>query len=278
MPGLIPSAGPLAHTLRDVELFLSTILSASPEDYDSTAIAAPWRMVQKPERLRIGVLQEEAIFPLQPPVRRAIREAVSALSKAGHDVVQLTSNPDCTVSYANRLAFSYYVLGPDTTAQHFGPDGEPKIASVAARYNPLFSGPMPVDPSLEPFTRINELHRARRAYQEAWRKQWVELKLDVLLCPPSQNTAVPHDTYGWPPYTQIWNVLDYPACVIPYGKASKELDPVDMEGVEYGPQPKYDAEKVDGAPCSIQVVTRRFKDEECLMAAKIIDAVLNGSR
>lgn len=276
LPGLIPSAGPLAQNLADVELFLSTILSAPTENYDSTAIPASWRQVQLPKRLRIGVLQEEPSFPLQPPVRRAIRNAVTALSAAGHEIVQLPANPDCTVSYANRLAFSYYILGPDPTAQHFGPDGEPRIASVAARYNPMFSGPMPVDPSLEPFTRIDELFKARHAYSEAWRKHWVEHKIDVLLCPPAQNTAVPHDTYGWPPYTQIWNVLDYPACVIPYGKASKELDPVDVEGVEYGPQPRYEAEKTDGAPCSVQVVTRRFKDEECLEAAKIIDAVLNG--
>lgn len=30
----------------------------------------------------------------------------------------------------------------------------------------------------------------------------------------------------------------------------------------------------DGAPCSIQIVARRFQDEKCLSAARIIDQVL----
>lgn len=33
----------------------------------------------------------------------------------------------------------------------------------------------------------------------------------------------------------------------------------------------------DGAPCSVQVITPTFKDEECLHAATIIDEVLNGA-
>lgn len=33
----------------------------------------------------------------------------------------------------------------------------------------------------------------------------------------------------------------------------------------------------DGAPCSVQIITPTFKDEECLYAASIIDAVLNGA-
>lgn len=38
-----------------------------------------------------------------------------------------------------------------------------------------------------------------------------------------------------------------------------------------------DANLLHGAPTAIQVVTRRFRDEECLAAAQVIDRVLNGS-
>ncbi len=30
----------------------------------------------------------------------------------------------------------------------------------------------------------------------------------------------------------------------------------------------------DGAPCAVQIVARRFKDEECLHAARVVDKVL----
>lgn len=280
IPMHIPSAGPLAHSLDDVELFLRTILSAKPDNYDSTVQEAHWRSAQLSQKLRIGVLSEEKVFPLHPPIRRAIDTAVNLLSAAGHEIIPLPENPSCTVASANLIAFAYYILAPDTTSDaHFGPDGEPKVTSVAAGYHPLFAGPLPIDMSQDPFSKINDLHYARHAYQESWRKWWLENNIDVVLCPGAQNTAVPHDTYGWPPYTQIWNILDYPACIIPFGKADKSLDPTDVEGVEYGPQPRYAdvVEKIEGAPCAIQVVTRRGKDEECVAAAQVIDAVLRGS-
>ena len=39
-----------------------------------------------------------------------------------------------------------------------------------------------------------------------------------------------------------------------------------------------DPETFDGMPCSVQVATPTYRDEECLYAAKIIDEVLNGDR
>ncbi|KAL4972618.1 amidase signature domain-containing protein [Aspergillus desertorum] len=145
------------------------------------------------------------------------------------------------LAYASRLAFQYFICGPHI--DHIEPSGEPQVASVAKMSSPMFTGPFPVDMNLGPFEKIT---------------------------PGAQNTAVPHDTFGWPPYTVVWNLLDYPACIIPYGKASRELDPEVMV-IDDGVQPSYDPNAVDGAPCVIQVITPRFRDEECLRAARIID-------
>ena len=163
-------------------------------------------MAKKP--LTIGVLPEEKVFPLHPPVRRAINNAIDSLRQAGHNIVTLPENTSCTVSLGNRLTFQYYILGPDTSSDHFGPNGEPQVASVAQQSNPMFAGPFPVPMDLEPLEKIDALHAQRQAYSEAWRKVWTSHKLDVLIGPGAQNTAVPHDTFGWPPYTQVWNILD----------------------------------------------------------------------
>ena len=45
-------------------------------------------------------------------------------------------------------------------------------------------------------------------YKDEWRKLWVERKLDAVLSPGNQGTAVKHDEYGLPPYTVVWNCLD----------------------------------------------------------------------
>ncbi|RDW86551.1 general amidase GmdB [Aspergillus mulundensis] len=267
-PMISPSAGPLAQSLDDLELFMSRILSAEPWRYDVNAVAVPWsKHVESKSLLTIGVPPEDKHFPLHPPVKRALESAIEALKKKGHRIIRLPIDPSRDVADANRLAFEYFTYGP--RLDHITPSGEPVIKSVATLASPMFSGPPYLNQDLGVFEKISTLQIARKKYGDAWRKAIVENGLDVLLAPGAQNTAMPHDTYGWPPYTSIWNLLDYPACIIPYGKASKELDPEPMQ--VGGGQPSYDPEAVDGAPCALQIITPRFQDEKCLAAARIID-------
>ncbi|KAL3496408.1 fatty-acid amide hydrolase [Aspergillus germanicus] len=272
IPGLKPAAGPLAHSLSDINLFMSSVLRAQPWTYDVSASAAPWQDLSVATTgksvLTIGVLPDDAQFLLHPPVRRALDSAILALSKAGHRIVPLNTDPARDLAYANRLAFQYFIYGPHI--DHIAASGEPVVPSVAKMSSPMFTGPFPVDMELPPYEKIDALHKARQRYADAWRRAWVANGLDVVLAPGAQNTAVPHDTYGWPPYTLIWNLLDYPACIIPYGKASKEMDPEAMILAD-GVQPSYDPDAVDGAPCAIQIIAPRFQDEKCLWAAGIID-------
>ncbi|KAJ5681849.1 amidase [Penicillium maclennaniae] len=114
----------------------------------------------------------------------------------------------------------------------------------------MFTGPWPVDPELETFEKIQKLHEARARVSDAWCQIWVDQKLDMVIAPGSQNTATAFDTYGWPPYTLMWNLLDYPACIIPFGKASKELGPEKMQTGD-DVQPDYHPDEVDGAPCAV---------------------------
>ncbi|KAL3457549.1 amidase signature domain-containing protein [Aspergillus heterothallicus] len=272
VPGLKPSAGPLAHSISDLKLFMSSVLNAEPWKYDATASAAPWVASDRtsPEKptLTIGILPEDPQFPLHPPVRRALESAIDALTAKGHRIIRLPTDPSRDLAYANRLAFQYFIYGPHT--DHIATSGEPLVTSVAKSSSPMFTGGFPVDMALSPYEKIDALHVARQGYADAWRKVWVGNGLDVVLAPGAQSTAVPHDTYGWPPYTLIWNLLDYPACIIPYGKASKELDPEPLVLAD-GVQPSYDPEAVDGAPCAVQVIAPRFQDEKCLWASEIID-------
>lgn len=53
-----------------------------------------------------------------------------------------------------------------------------------------------------------DINAAKMAYKAQWNKVWVDNELDVILCPGAQNTAVPHDTYGLPIYTCVWNLFE----------------------------------------------------------------------
>ncbi|KAJ5733144.1 Amidase, partial [Penicillium manginii] len=276
-----PSAGPLGHSISDLQLFMNAVIGDGHAwRYDQAAAAVPWNTSQLETAnlknngsLTIGVLTEDKQFPLHPPVKRALQNAVKKLACAGHKIVPIKNDTedDLSVAYASRLGFQYFVYGPHI--DHIAPSGEPPVESVAKLASPMFTGPWPVDMELETFEKIAKLQEARNRISDAWRQTWVEQKLDVILAPGAQSTAVGYDTYGWPPYTLLWNVLDYPACMIPFGKASKELDPIEMKTGD-SVQPDYIPDEVDGAPCAIQVVTPRFQDEACLRAADIIDRAI----
>ncbi|KAJ5996301.1 hypothetical protein N7499_007384 [Penicillium canescens] len=280
MPGLIPAAGPLAHSIADLKLLMSTVIGDGHAwKYDSGAVSVPWQSIPcgindtANGSLSIGVLAEDKHFPLHPPVKRALDSAIEVLTRVGHRIVRLSASDDeaLSVAYASRLAFQYLTYGPHKDL--IAASGEPLVASVTKAAAPMFSGPFSVEQGLEPFDTIQALHEARARVNDAWRQTWVDQKLDVILAPGAQNTAVGYDTYGWPPYTVIWNLLDYPACIIPYGKASKDLDSEPMNTSD-DVQPNYIPDEVDGAPCAIQVITPRFQDEKCLWAADIIDKAL----
>ncbi|KXG53696.1 Amidase [Penicillium griseofulvum] len=277
IPGLVPAAGPLAHSIADLKLLMSSVVADGQAwKYDSAAVGVPWQTIppglNASGSLTIGVLAEDEHFPLHPPVKRALDRAVEALTRAGHRIVRLAGDDEArNLAYASRLAFQYFTYSPRRDL--IAPSGEPVVTSVAKASAPLFSGPLPVQQGLDTFETIKTLYDARQRVHDAWRQTWVDQKLDVILAPGAQNTAVAHDTYGWPPYTVIWNVLDYPACIIPFGKASKELDPEVMTTADTT-QPDYHPDEVDGAPCAIQVITPRFQDEKCLWAADIIDQAL----
>jgi amidase len=214
LPGLKPSAGPLAHSIADLQLFMKCVVGeGNAWGYDHTAVAAPWHSSPQAISVRngsltIGVLAEDRQFPLHPPVKRALEEAVETLNRAGHRIVRIGNqdNDNMSVAYASRIAFQYFTYGP--REDYIGASGEPPVNSVAKFASPMFSGPWPVEEEQEPLKKIHKLHMARQQVSEIWCQTWVEQELDVVLAPGAQNTAVAHDTYGWPPYTLLWNLLD----------------------------------------------------------------------
>lgn len=83
-------------------------------------------------------------------------------------------------------------------------------------------------------------------------------------------------------YSAIWNILDLPAVVFPSGVF---VDPV-LDGVDEGytgrnevderEWRKWAPERYEGAPVGLQLVGRRFRDEETLAAGRVVEGVLRG--
>jgi len=260
--GIIPVAGPLANSARDLRLFLETVIKSKPWDFDYTALAMPWQEVPKKESLTIGVLVECPTWPVAPTIKRAVTTAAEKLKEAGHKIVTLDKFP--SFKEATELSWSFFDIDNEGTGfKHIEASGEPWVTSVKDMYTPPPEGRK--DKSLADLFEMNQKFLKFRA---EWLKVFMENKLDVIVAPGAHQTAVLHDTFRWPPYTVMWNLLAYPACIVPYLKADKSIDLPDPK------IPDYDPEMVDGAPCHIQVIARSEQDEELMAAVEQVAQAL----
>ncbi|KAH8738373.1 amidase signature domain-containing protein [Ilyonectria robusta] len=273
-------AGPLANDINALEIFVKAVIDARPSKYDSTVIDVPWRALSSdPNRkLRLGVLAEDPKFPLHPSIKKAIKEATERLEADGHHLIRLNAE-DCQISSTTKIAWDLF--GFDKTASLLlSSAGEKPIRSqvqIAAQIQEVYSMGAQATASTE--TEMDRLAAAnikRSAAIENWRKIWNLYELDAVVGPAAQNTAVEHDMYGLPPYTVFLNVLDYPACVIPFGRADGSTEPqFDLQPGQGGAP--YNPTLMQGAPLSIQVFTSGMRDEECLDISKVVDKSLNGT-
>ncbi|OQE14950.1 hypothetical protein PENSTE_c031G03255 [Penicillium steckii] len=277
---ILPCAGPVSNDVNALEIFMKATLDTRPAYLDSGALDLPWRDVSGdiPHSLRIGLIPEDPRFPLHPPVKLAIQEAVKRLQKHGHIIVPLKSTT-CHVADATEIAWKIFMFDTETP-EHVKSTGEPFIPSVAYTHgiardldNQFLTG---LD-KLDRLSQLAVLRSKQTQIREDWRKSWTENKLDLVLSPSAQSTAVEHDRFGLPAYTTLTNVLDFPSCVIPFLHASSTETYGDFSLKAGQRAPEYKPEDIDGAPTSVQVFTRTFRDEECLFMAKIVDECLKNA-
>ncbi|KAJ9666035.1 hypothetical protein H2201_003948 [Coniosporium apollinis] len=265
---ILPCIGPQGHSVRDMELFMKTVLDFDPWQLDEGCLAVPWRRVEPVSKpLRLGLIMEDPKRPLHPSIMRAMTTATEALKDAGHTIIPLDGQYPSIYETAI-LAWKFFLLDPAKTPLKYMKEGnEPFVASLATSRFPELDN---YEPNLNDLFDMNV---ERRKIMKVYHDLVVQNQLDAIVMPTYQATAVPHDTYGLPIYTVLPNVIDYPAAAMPYLKASKELDKDFVRSdIEY--VPPYDADAVEGAPCGIQVVGKPMRDEELMTVLKVIEDVL----
>ncbi|EEU35864.1 uncharacterized protein NECHADRAFT_34959 [Fusarium vanettenii 77-13-4] len=259
-PGVTPSLGPHAQSAQDLTLFCKTVIQGEPWTRDSTALVSPWRDVPRKKQLTIGYWTGDSELPVFPPVSRALDAAAQALKAAGHQVKPITA--PLPLAQAALIFANSTKLDNKNQIMKILADGDEQPIQALLDINAA-SGTEPREFTLDDLWDFN---RDREEYRHAWHQVWMQSGIDVLLCPGSRGTAVPHGKYGVPWYTMIWNLLDCPASVVPFLKAGKAVDSQTMEGCKFS----HDSEAAHGAPCSFQVVGWTGQDEEVLMATEVM--------
>lgn len=286
--GVQSQLGPMARRVADLEAALR-VLNPAP-------FALPASDGVDVSRLRVGVYEHDGVFLASPGVRRAVREAAAALKAAGATVVDFKL-PDPHEAQA----IFYGSLSAD------GGAGMKRLLRGNRRDVRVFqllasaSLPRPLRAGIASLVRgLGQKHLATvldsvggRSVDAMW--QLVERQadyrlrfeqamnasdagaLDLLVGPPVATPAFTHGAtkdLGLPGvYSLLYNVLGYPAGVVPMGKvksgeesdrpASKDIAEKTAAKVESGSA---------GLPLAVQVAARPWCEHQVLAAMRVIES------
>lgn len=264
--------GPLSTSFAGLELFMKTIIDSQPWLTEPALIPMPWREIQLPETLKIGVLWHDKVVKPHPPITRALDLVTTQLKAAGMEVIDFP--PYLHDEAWAILSSLYYPDGGEWDSEAIDNSGEP--------WRPLSKWIIKDNPCVKKLS-VGELSywlEEREAYRKEYALHWNKFGVDALLCPVGPGVAPKHNTAKYWCYTSQWNLLDYPGAVFPVCKVDKGIDVPykefkPMSGHDVDNYKLYDPDEFHGAPVSLQLVGRRFQDEQVLKVLERIKEKIN---
>ncbi|KAF3043938.1 hypothetical protein E8E11_007936 [Didymella keratinophila] len=273
------SAGPLGHSIRDMDLFFQAVSDQKPWAFDPDVMPAPWRpLSSNPKKLRIGVVRRDGVIEPLPPIARILDETKAKLQKAGVEVVEMDISS--VLSQCHSLA-----------------NGMFNVEGANAMFDLLEAGEEPLSPWLStrlkrrkmaPFEKVQELHGKREKLRKECLQMWRHKagEIDAFICPVAPHPVPPIDRYNGAGYTSSFVLLDYPAGTIPVRDFIKADKKGEMKGKVLGSWDKVnralwsevDREVYVGSPLCIQVVAPKLQEEKLVQAMSAIDAALKAEQ
>lgn len=302
--------GPLATNAASLRLLTQAILDQKPWESDPMVHEMPWRymeensineniqdgrgMQKKGGKLCFGVLKTDGVVKPMPPVLRAIDELVSALEKAGHEVIEWTPPSHKTV---NDTGFKSWLFdgGADVRAA-FALSGEPMAEQVS-----LYESPKEEYTGSQIAATNVELRSLKKQYLDYWNstvgKTSTGRPVDAVICPLAPFPAARPKKFAYYGYTTWVNALDYTSVTVPITNVDKAVDVRDEGHTPVSDTDKQiqddceltyvtfiyemlildtvdDPEIYDGAHVSVQIVGRRLQEEKMLAIAAHVEALL----
>ena len=244
----------MARTVADLRLLFEVM--AGYDDADVAAAPVALRLPQgKPaQEHSIGYFEDDGRTPVTPETRAAVRAAVDALAQAGFQTAPF--RPE-NLEQARDLWWKFFgvaggmLLGPMVKGheQELSPQLRQFLSWVAAE--PTHTG----HTLLYTWLQRDELRAQFLAQMRVF---------SILVCPVAAVPAFRHGERNWQveghnvkyldawSYTEWFNLLGLPACVVPVGRSP------------------------EGLPIGVQIVGRPWEEDLVLQVAAAIEARTGG--
>ncbi|KAF3384429.1 Acetamidase [Penicillium rolfsii] len=267
----------------------------------------------KSKSLRIGLMSTDGVVPPTPAIERALSTTVAALTAAGHTITEITppstADPFTGLNLASQLLNSDGCHHFESKLRSFEPSdpGANQLSRIAHLPRPLrylyylyvryikrdtVLATLIKDFGPKSSAELWPLVAKRESFRAVWHQWWdaSPQQFDFILCPVNATPALPHkamhDAVSSCGYTFLWNLLDYSAGVLPVGHVDAERDALVMpykkalkqagcdHAIARGAWKHYDAGKMAGLPTAVQIVGRRWQEEQVLGYMAVVEQAL----
>lgn len=292
---MVPNTdGPMARDVDTLVHLLKAILGPSLWELEPHVAPLPFdeEVFSSTRPLRIGYYVSDNNTRPLPAVERAINWAAKTLESHGHTVLKFDPK---TYTYE---AFNEYLFKAILADQGQAYDHLLKYDKTCSvmldfwAFGKLFDWLRPLAARSAARAKQNVTHGALAAkpirsvsewfkrtiehqdFQQEFIKYWKQQRLDAVICPtwPGSATKIelaPHVT-ACGTYTVIWNVMNFPAGVVPVTKVTasdvkKTLDPSTYPAFyQQEKDLQADARGSEGLPISVQVAGLPYTEETVL--------------
>ena len=186
-PTDISVIGPLARSVRDLQVSLDVLAGPDPADGAQRVVLPPPRATSF-AGLRVAVWADDPVSPTDPQITAGLHELAVFLARRGA-VVRHTRPPiDVAEAYDLFLKLIACALAPRFTPE--------QLAEAAARAAAAPDAPNPDAVMDRSYGLLHRewlpLNERRHVIRRIWQAFFADF--DVLLCPPFGTAALPHDT------------------------------------------------------------------------------------
>ncbi|NWZ89677.1 FAAH1 hydrolase, partial [Nesospiza acunhae] len=308
----VPCAlGPMARDVDSLALCMKALLCQEMFQLDPSVPPIPFneQVYSSSAPLRVGYYDTDGYFPLPPCMRRAVKETRSALQAAGHQLVPF-SPPRIPYVMTELFMKTFFADGGRAFLDVFkgnivDPGLKPQVNSCKMPRLVKKLLALLLKPLVRLFRQFLLLLQLKdvamistcRSVQEMWDhhhqiqvycsqfiSQWQELQLDVVLCPvlgPAFTTGYPGKLLGAISSTMLYNVLNFPAGVVPVSTVT-EADEEELKlykGCCDDPWDRTLKQAVSGAvgmPVAVQCVALPWQEELCLRFMREVETLSRG--